>query len=147
MQIQRQSPARASYSDAGGTARLTTEIGIVTRYLGVILGALMINGVLVAAPIAILLIPSPVRVEYIAIVMAAVTLTVGAGFCVAAAGLYLGTLVMGFGELLTTSIDTALQTAVHGDGREAGRQVRSADFIHLQPQHSSDHYVQPGVTG
>lgn len=143
MQIQRQSSATAPYSDAGSTARLTIEIGIVTRYVGVILGALMINGALATAPIAILLIPSPMRVEYVAMVMAAVTFIVGAGFSVAAAGLYLGTLVVAFGELLTTNIDTALQAVLHGDSRESGRQARSADSFHLQPQHSGDQYVQP----
>jgi hypothetical protein len=143
MQIHRQSPAKAPYSDAGGTAQLTIEIGIVTRYAGVILGALMINGVLATAPLAILLFPSPVRVEYVAMVMAAATFIVGAGFSVAAAGLYFGTLVVAFGELLTTSIDTALQAGLHGDGREGGRQAWSADSIHLQPQHSGEHHVQP----
>lgn len=144
MQIQRQSPATAPYSDARGTARLTIGIGIATRYAGVIVGALMINGALAAAPIAIFLIPFPMRVEHVTMVVAAATLIVAAGFSVAAACLYLGTLVVAFGELLTTSIDTALQTSVlHGDSQETGRQARSADSFPLEPQHSSDRDVQP----
>ncbi len=143
MQIQRQSPATAPYSDAGSTARLTIEIGIVTRYIGVILGALLINAALAAAPIAILFIPVPVQAEYVAMVMAAVTFIIGAGFSVAAVGLYLGTLVVAFGELLAASINTALQAVPRGDSQDTRPQARSADSFHLQPQHSSEHYVQP----
>jgi hypothetical protein len=142
MQIQRQSPATAPSSDARDTARLTIGIGIATRYAGVIIGALMINGALAAAPIAIFFIPF--RIEYVALVMAAATLIVAAGFSVALAGLYLGTLVMAFGEILATGIDTALQASVLPDeSQEAERQARSVASLRIKPQHSDDRHVQP----
>jgi hypothetical protein len=136
----------ASYGNARDTAQLTVGIGVVLRYAGVIFGALMVNGALAVAPIVIVLLPSPLRFEYLAMVVAATIITAGAGVMVMLGGLFWGTLVIAFGEVLATNIDTALQIAVlPSDSREGVLQTQSSDsFRSPRPPvggHVGGHYV------
>jgi hypothetical protein len=142
MHIRSKSFNSAPYGNARDTAQLTVGIGVVLRYAGVIFGALMINGAFAVAPIVIALLPTPLRLEYLAMVVAAAVIIISAGFVVVAAGFFFGTFVIAFGEVLATNIDTALQTAVQpGDSRESVLQAQSSDSFRSQPPHISGHYV------
>jgi hypothetical protein len=107
MLFQREQSPATSYSDARSVARLTIGIGNFTRFAGLIIGALMINGGLAAGPVVLLVIPPPLRLNYLAAVAGGAAIIVVGGACLALASLFVGTLTMALGHVLAAGIDTA----------------------------------------